>query len=487
MPNLTENYGLKKPLPEEFYDVNVQNENMDTLDEVLKNKAPATQRTKFVEGNVVSVGTAGWYRIAEMNLWDNGLFFISNQNKSGSSHNLLFYASPYNDTGARIVVMNNSISSTAQIITKIRIVRMSANNARAIDVYYNRSGSNPMSASCITFSYHEDGSTVNMANWTPVDETVDGETVMVEKGLSITANGHVLTDATGVKKSGDTMTDALIVNSSGVVGVKKYRTIDDVLYSNTIGMYKSDNHGVFAGFELTKGENNSRLSYLGLFEDKVGAYLDGNLREVLHSGNFGNYAAPAGYGYGEPCISFYHTGDESMANFESALNAVIAGMKDKEAKQINFTCTGIASTTFYGTVYRHTENYVVVTGKTYLQNGSVIKTKFNGKWDSHEWENPAMEVGKEYRTTERIDGKAVYAKRIHFGYLPNKTTLNVPHEITGKKWNVRYSIDTNWTNKLFGDCPEISSVYADSTNISITTTSDMSTTVVYFTLWYTKD
>lgn len=36
MPNVTENYGLKKPLPEEFYDVNVQNENMDIIDAALK-------------------------------------------------------------------------------------------------------------------------------------------------------------------------------------------------------------------------------------------------------------------------------------------------------------------------------------------------------------------------------------------------------------------------------------------------------------------
>ena len=35
MPNLTANYGLKKPLSEEFYDVNIQNENMDIIDEAL--------------------------------------------------------------------------------------------------------------------------------------------------------------------------------------------------------------------------------------------------------------------------------------------------------------------------------------------------------------------------------------------------------------------------------------------------------------------
>lgn len=36
MPNTTTNYGLKKPLPSEFYDINVHNENMEIIDEKLK-------------------------------------------------------------------------------------------------------------------------------------------------------------------------------------------------------------------------------------------------------------------------------------------------------------------------------------------------------------------------------------------------------------------------------------------------------------------
>ena len=125
-------------------------------------------------------------------------------------------------------------------------------------------------------------------------------------------------------------------------------------------------------------------------------------------------AAPSGYGYGEPCVSFYHTGDDSIANFESALDAVIAGMKNKEAKQICVTCTGITNTTLYGTIYRHEEQYVVVTLTTYYQNGSVVKCKFNGVWEAHGWNNPPMELGKEYRTTERNGGSTVYVKRIAY-------------------------------------------------------------------------
>ena len=115
------------------------------------------------------------------------------------------------------------------------------------------------------------------------------------------------------------------------------------------------------------------------------------------------------------------------------------------------------------------------------------KSWYGGVWQPLEWDNPPMIPGVEYRTTERFDGKPVYAKRIYFGYLPNKTTANVSHGISGKAWNVRYSIDTNWTNQFLGVYPAVSAVYADSTNISIATNSDMSTIVVYFTLWYTKD
>lgn len=135
--------------------------------------------------------------------------------------------------------------------------------------------------------------------------------------------------------------------------------------------------------------------------------------------------APSGYGYGEPCISLYHTGDNSITALEEHLDEIVAGMNDGEAKQILFTCTGIASTTFYGTVYQHTASYVVVTGKTYFQNGSIVKCKFGGKWEQHAWENPPMELGVEYRTTERWNGKAVYTALLNLGYGPNSGTFDI--------------------------------------------------------------
>ena len=59
MADQTPNYGLIKPLPEEFYDVAVQNANMDRIDQLLKQYAdklniPAIQRVDL------TIPAVGW-------------------------------------------------------------------------------------------------------------------------------------------------------------------------------------------------------------------------------------------------------------------------------------------------------------------------------------------------------------------------------------------------------------------------------------------
>lgn len=43
-----------------------------------------------------------------------------------------------------------------------------------------------------------------------------------------------------------------------------------------------------------------------------------------------------------------------------------------------------------------------------------------------EWVNPPMQLGVEYRTAERINGKPVYIKLVNLGNLPNNTTEDFP-------------------------------------------------------------
>lgn len=56
MPNVTENYGLKKPLVDEFYDINIQNENMDVIDAKLKE---LSDFTPDVSGEINAHNTSG--------------------------------------------------------------------------------------------------------------------------------------------------------------------------------------------------------------------------------------------------------------------------------------------------------------------------------------------------------------------------------------------------------------------------------------------
>ena len=58
-----------------------------------------------------------------------------------------------------------------------------------------------------------------------------------------------------------------------------------------------------------------------------------------------------------------------------------------------------------------------------------------------EWLNPPMQLGVEYRTTERYLGKPVYAKVVDMGTLPNAALLEVNHGIS----NLGYIVLLNGT------------------------------------------
>ena len=56
--------------------------------------------------------------------------------------------------------------------------------------------------------------------------------------------------------------------------------------------------------------------------------------------------------------------------------------------------------------------------------GLVIRRKMLSVWEPWEWVNPPMELGVEYRTTERWNEKTVYAMILDFGPLPNNTAFS---------------------------------------------------------------
>ena len=109
---------------------------------------------------------------------------------------------------------------------------------------------------------------------------------------------------------------------------------------------------------------------------------------------------------------------------------------------------------------------------------------FRGTWTQWEWVNPPMQIGVEYRTTERWNGKPVYVRYVNFGSAPNATTKSVSHGIEN------FDQCAGWTGVLGGANLQghsgITAVDINATNIAITTDKDLSASAVYVAVKYTK-
>ena len=185
-------------------------------------------------------------------------------------------------------------------------------------------------------------------------------------------------------------------------------------YSSVLG-----NQFVFKTWADGISEIWTRRYYNGAF---------GAWHPVLTDKNIGTYAAPSGYGYGGgvPYVSVSDMWTDSSYN--TALNDLLSGMADGEAKQIRIPY--IDGTTTLGTVYRATNDYATVVCYGYGTHGFIArKSKYNGFWSNWEWENPPMQPGVEYCTTERYQGNPVYVKLIDVGTLPNNSTKYVESAI----------------------------------------------------------
>lgn len=134
-------------------------------------------------------------------------------------------------------------------------------------------------------------------------------------------------------------------------------------------------------------------------------------------------------------------------------------------------------------------NYAIQRANYYLFGDCTITRTRNsdGTWNPWEWENPPMSVGEEYRTTERHNGKAVYAKAINFGTLPNTNTIDVRHGLTAIEFVRYFGTMSNGDPlpRVFGNYRVELGV--DSTSISVTSTADYSAYSAIISLYYTKD
>lgn len=118
-----------------------------------------------------------------------------------------------------------------------------------------------------------------------------------------------------------------------------------------------------------------------------------------------------------------------------------------------------------------------------------VRRRFGTRWGEWEAESPPMIAGKEYRTTERYQGKAVYTALIALGNLPNASTKLVAHGLeatgivrcvgqttSGINLPMRYDGGSNWA-----------SICADASYVVLTSGDDKSNISAYAQIWYTRD
>ena len=197
-------------------------------------------------------------------------------------------------------------------------------------------------------------------------------------------------------------------------------------------------------------------------------------------------AAPAGYGFGESAIQLSNSLLNNDAELETVLEAIYSTMKSAETKVIRFA--GYPSNSDYvsfGFLFKSSANNgSFVAYSAFARGTSITKTKYGGAWQPLEWVNPPMELGKEYRTTELWNGKAVYTKCVDFGALPSSSAKSVNHGSTGKIFlGVRFVLNNN-TPLTVGD--GASKIGVSTTAVYLTTTTTFNNTATA-QIWYTKD
>ena len=133
-------------------------------------------------------------------------------------------------------------------------------------------------------------------------------------------------------------------------------------------------------------------------------------------------------------------------------------------------------------------------GTTAKSVGIVRRFCFKNNWQPWEWVNPPMD-GAEYRTTERCEGKPVYAKRVTYtpsGSLGNSastTTWSINHGISnfGKLVRISGVLADQYPFPVLGSAGQILQIYTVTTGqINIISYKYVTSGKEVFDLYYTK-
>lgn len=193
--------------------------------------------------------------------------------------------------------------------------------------------------------------------------------------------------------------------------------------------------------------------------------------------------APGGFGFGDAVQSIETTSaGESYETYCAKVDAVLDGMPDKTAKLVLAyppAVYGKAGTTI-SLLYKGDANYAVLSNIGSADAGlcgwRMIKLKKSSSdpsaWQPFEWEHPPMQLGVEYRTVERYNGKPIHIKAVSLGLLENNTSKSVEHGISDFESCVECSGFSGPIN-LVGS-GGVDSIYATTSRVGIDTNGSFS-------------
>lgn len=207
--------------------------------------------------------------------------------------------------------------------------------------------------------------------------------------------------------------------------------------------------------------------------------------------------APAGFGFGDAVQSIEATSaKESYETYCAKVDAVLSGMPNRTAKLVLAYPPAVygKSGTTISLLYKGDANYAVLSNigsaDAELCGWRMIRlTKLSSEpsaWQPFEWEHPPMQIGVEYRTTERDNRKPVYKKAINTGALSAKTAKSVAHGVQniGLRLSALYGLSSSLDNLVSN--PGITGILVDGSNIIITTAEGFSTSDSWVVIAYTK-
>lgn len=124
-------------------------------------------------------------------------------------------------------------------------------------------------------------------------------------------------------------------------------------------------------------------------------------------------------------VDNFYTATGTEEDLLGIINSVYSSMPDRSVRYVMISFKDfhptLGGSSYIFRLWRCYGDYGTLEATSY-SGGSLRRNRTANTWQPWEWVNPPLSLGVVYRTTERWNGKVVYAKMVDFGMLPNSTS-----------------------------------------------------------------